>query len=119
MIKLVSTMLLAVTACSTTPYPQQPTHNDPRKVVVYEVGGNVDYASYDDNLQSGIQYPVGRYRIELRGNDVPQPPKGLYTWANSSEGRDSKAWCRITVDGKVVAENHTEGSANDPMCLVP
>ena len=81
------------------------------------MGGNVDFASYDDNLQSGIQYPVGRYRVELRGTDVPQPPKGLYTWANSSEGRNSKAWCRITVDGKVVTENHTEGSANDPMCF--
>ncbi len=119
MIKLVSTMLLAVTACGTAPYPQHPTHSDSREVVVFEVGGDYSFASYDDNFQNGIQYQPGQSRIELRGDSVPQAPRSLYTWANSSFGRTTKAWCRITVDGKVKAEQYTEGDANDPTCVVP
>ncbi|AVR77443.1 hypothetical protein SEA_TNGUYEN7_32 [Mycobacterium phage TNguyen7] len=88
-----------------------------RGTVVFEVGGDFTYATYDDNFENGIEYPDGGTRVELTGEAVPQPPKGLYTWANSSEGRDTQAWCRITVDGKVVAEKHTTGEANDPMCL--
>ncbi len=88
-----------------------------RGTVVYEVGGDISYATYDDNFENGIEYPAGVTRVELTGEDVPQPPKGLYTWANTSEGRDSEAWCKITVDGKVVAESRKTGEANDAMCL--
>lgn len=84
---------------------------------MYEVGGDIGFASYDDDLEHGIQYPAGVTRVELTGKDVPQEPKGLYTWANSSGGRDATAWCRITVDGKVVAEQHSVGESNDPMCI--
>ncbi|ORB32030.1 hypothetical protein [Mycolicibacterium parafortuitum] len=88
-----------------------------RGTVVYEVGGDFSYATYDDNFENGIEYPAGVTRVELTGDDVPQPPKPLYTWANTSEGRDSQAWCKITVDGKVVAESRKTGEANDAMCL--
>lgn len=113
--KLVPMMLLVVTACSSAPSTPEPEPK--RGSVVFEVGGDYSFASYDDNLQNGIQYPSGVGRVELTGDDVPQLPKGLYTWANSSEGSDSKAWCKITVDGKVVAEQHSVGDANDPMCF--
>ncbi|AEJ92082.1 hypothetical protein [Mycobacterium tuberculosis] len=88
-----------------------------RGTVVFEIGGNYSYATYDDNFENGIEYPPGVTRIELHGEDVPQPPKGLYTWANTSEGRDSEAWCKITVDGQVVAQDRRTGEANDPMCM--
>lgn len=115
--KLVPMVLLALTACSTnheTP-PEAPVK---RGVVVFEVGGDYSFASYDDNFQNGIQYRPGQTRVELKGDNVPQSPKPLYTWANSGEGRDTQAWCRITVDGEVKAEQHTEGDANDPTCVV-
>ncbi|ALA11835.1 lipoprotein [Mycobacterium phage Pocahontas] len=88
-----------------------------RGAVVFEIGGDYSYATYDDNFENGIEYPAGVTRVELTGEDVPQPPKGLYTWANTSEGRDSEAWCKITVDGEVVAEDRRTGEANDPMCM--
>lgn len=118
MIKLVSTMLLAVTACSNAPSTLRPIPPEPRSVVVFEVGGDYSFASYDDNYQNGIQYKPGQTRIELKGNDVPKSPRSLYTWANSSFGRTTEAWCRITVDGTVKAEQHTVGDANDPTCIV-
>lgn len=93
--------------------------DDHREVVVYEVGGDYSFASYDDEYENGIEYPPGVKRVELRGEDVPQPPKPLYTWANTSEGRVSEAWCTITVDGEVVARDRKVGEANDPMCLYP
>lgn len=88
-----------------------------RATVVYEVGGDIDFASYDDNFVAGVQYAKGVTRVELTGEDVPQPPKALYTWANTTGGRTGEAWCRITVDGKVIVEQHTTGEANDPMCF--
>lgn len=117
--KLVPTVLLAVTACTNNPSPLRPIPPETRKVVVFEVGGDYSFASYDDSRQAGIQYQPGQTRVELRGEDVPQHPRSLYTWANSSLGRDTKAWCRITVDGEVKAEQHTIGDANDPTCVVP
>lgn len=117
MIKLVSTMLLALTACIAPPYPQNPTHNDEERVVIYEVGGDITGAWYSDNLEASIKYPVGEYRVELRGNDVPRKPNSLFTWADSADGRHSTAWCRITLNGKVIDEKHTEGSINNPMCF--
>lgn len=117
--RLVSTMLLAVTACSNAPSTLRPIPPESRSVVVFEVGGDYSFASYDDNYQNGIQYQPGQTRVELRGDNVPQEPKPLYTWANSSFGRTTKAWCRITVDGRIVSEKHTVGDANDPMCMEP
>ncbi|SLI84265.1 Uncharacterised protein [Mycobacteroides abscessus subsp. abscessus] len=115
--KLVPMVLLALTACSTN--HETPTEAPVKRgVVVFEVGGDYSFASYDDNFQNGIQYQPGQTRVELKGDNVPQSPKPLYTWANSGEGRDTQAWCRITVDGEVKAEKHTVGDANDPTCLV-
>ncbi|QJD52085.1 membrane protein [Mycobacterium phage MA5] len=96
---------------------KKPPVEEKRGTVVFEVGGDYTHASYDDNFENGIEYPEGTGRVELTGDDVPQPPKPLYTWANSAEGRDTEAWCRITVDGKVVMEDRQIGEANDPMCL--
>lgn len=119
--RLVPILLLAVAACGGTQTVTGTTSApaaERRESVVFEVGGDIDFASYDDEFQSGIQYPAGVTRIELTGKDVPQLPKPLYTWANSSGGRDAKAWCRITVNGQAVMEKHTEGDANDPTCLL-
>lgn len=116
--KLVPVLLLALTACGPSTLRPVPPDHTQRGVVVFEVGGDYSYASYDDNFQNGIQYQPGQTRVELRGEDVPQRPRSLYTWANSSLGRDTKAWCRITVDGEVRAEQHTVGDANDPTCVV-
>lgn len=116
--KLAPMLLLALTACANTPSDVRPLPPEHREVVVFEVGGDYSFASYDDNYQNGIQYQPGQTRVELRGDHVPQEPKPLYTWANSSFGRTTKAWCRITVDGKVKAEKYTEGDANDPTCVV-
>ncbi|ATN92162.1 hypothetical protein SEA_TIPSYTHETREX_32 [Mycobacterium phage TipsytheTRex] len=114
-----SAVAAVLVACSQEPSAAPSQTEEKRGTVVYEVGGDISYASYDDNLESGIEYPAGVTRVELSGDDVPQEPKGLYTWANTSEGRESQAWCRITVDGKVVAEVHKTGEANDPMCFFP
>ncbi|SIJ97413.1 Uncharacterised protein [Mycobacteroides abscessus subsp. abscessus] len=116
--KLAPMLLLALTACANTPSDIRPLSPEHREVVVFEVGGDYSFASYDDNFQNGIQYQPGQTRVELKGDNVPQSPKPLYTWANSGEGRDTQAWCRITVDGEVKAEQHTEGDANDPTCVV-
>ena len=103
---------LVVVGCAETP-----AHKTHRESVVFEVGGDVRYATYDDDRENGIEYPDGVTRVELTGDNVPQPPKVLYTWADTAEGRDSTSWCRITVDGIKVVEEKAVGEANDAMCL--
>ncbi len=86
--KLVPMVLLALTACSAN--HETPTEAPVKRgVVVFEVGGDYSFASYDDNFQNGIQYHPGQTRVELKGDNVPQSPKPLYTWANSGEGRET------------------------------
>lgn len=110
--------LIATAGCSSDSEPASsaPTSTKPNyKTVVYEISGNVGFASYDDGLSAGIEFPAGQTRVELTGEELPTSYASVIV---RPESRQDTVTCKIIADGKVLKEDSAKGDANYAECAV-